>query len=539
MTSTRPLLKTLFAVLTLAGCLAVCPARGEDATPIRVMSFNIRYGTARDGENSWTKRRDFLVETIRQFDPDLLGTQETLADQKDFLAEKLRGYEPHGVGRDDGQQKGEMAALFFRRDRFEKIAGGHFWLSESPDTVGKKGWDAALPRLVSWVKLKEIKGPDPLPLLFLNTHFDHMGNQAREESAKLIRRKITELGQDCRVVVTGDFNAGEGSKPYQALFGSEGKAASPVEDTLRAYRPRRGKEEGTFTAFKASNSTGDRIDWIGASRHFEVRTAAIDRTQKNGATPSDHFPVTAVLRAQGKPNEKKTLRVLCYNIHHGRGTDDKVDLPRLAQVIRSVDPDLVALQEVDNKTKRTGGVDQTAELARLTDMDGLFGRQIDFQGGTYGQAVLSRFPITGSAIHVLPGEPDRETRIAFETRVSVFGKEHSFVSTHLHHQSNDFRVRQAEKIREVFAGADRPVIVVGDLNAYPNSKPLQVFKGGWSSATADRPIPTFPAGKPTNQIDYILFKPGDRFVVQQVRVLEEPVASDHRPIFAVLQLAGP
>ena len=530
--------KNLIAVLTLVGCLAVRPAQAEDATPIRVMSFNIRYGTAKDGENSWTKRRDFLVDTIRQFDPDLLGTQETLADQKDFLAEKLPGYEAHGVGRDDGKLKGEMAALFFRRDRFEKITGGHFWLSESPDTVGKKGWDAALPRLVSWVKLKETRQPDELPLLFLNTHFDHMGEKAREESAKLIRSKITELGQGCRVVVTGDFNAGEGSKPYQALFGAEGKAASPVEDTLRVYQPVRGKEEGTFTAFKPSATTGDRIDWIGASRHFEVRTAGIDRTQKNGATPSDHFPVTAVLRAKGKPGTKKTLRVLCYNIHHGRGTDDKVDLPRLARVIRSVDPDLVALQEVDNKTKRTGGVDQTADLARLTDLNGLFGRQIDFQGGTYGQAVLSRFPITGSEIHVLPGEPDRETRIAFETRMSIFGKEHSFVSTHLHHQSNEFRVKQADKIREVFASADRPVLVVGDLNAYPKSKPLEVFRKDWGNATAAQPIPTFPSQKPTNQIDYILFKPSTSFVVRDVKVLDEPVASDHRPIFAVLEAAS-
>ena len=98
--------------MTLVGCLAVRPAQAEDATPIRVMSFNIRYGTAKDGENSWTKRRDFLVDTIRQFDPDLLGTQETLADQKDFLAEKLPGYEAHGVGRDDGKLKGEMRHCF-------------------------------------------------------------------------------------------------------------------------------------------------------------------------------------------------------------------------------------------------------------------------------------------------------------------------------------------------------------------------------------------------------------------------------------------
>lgn len=530
--------KMLIAAQMLVGCLMVIPAQAGDATPIRVMSFNIRYGTAKDGENSWTKRRDFLVETIRQFEPDLLGTQETLADQKDFLAEKLAGYEAHGVGRDDGKLKGEMAALFFRRDRFEKIAGGHFWLSESPDTVGKKGWDAALPRIVSWVKLKESKAPDELPLLFLNTHFDHMGVKAREESSRLIRSKITELGQGCRVVVTGDFNAGEGSKPYLALFGMEGKIVSPVKDTLRAYRPTRGKKEGTFTAFNAANQEGERIDWIGCSQHFEVRTAGIDRTQKEGTTPSDHFAVTAVLRAKGKPGEKRTLRVLCYNIHHGRGTDDKVDLPRLAKVIGSVDADVVALQEVDNKTKRTGGVDQTAELARLTELNGLFGRQIDFQGGTYGQAVLSRFAISGSNIHVLPGEPDRETRIAFETRMDIYGKDHAFVSTHLHHQSQEFRVRQAEKIVEVFGNVGVPVIVAGDLNAYPNSEPLKVFKKEWGSATGGKAIATFPAPKPVNQIDYILFKPKGSFSVQQVKVLDEPVASDHRPILAVLEVEG-
>ena len=525
--------------LAVAACGGFSQSRAEDLPPIRVMSFNIRYGTARDGENSWPRRRDFLVETIQSFGPDLLGTQETLADQRDFLAEKLPGYESHGVGRDDGQKKGEMAALFFKKDRFEKLAGGHFWLSDTPDAVGKKGWDAALPRLVSWVKLKEPKAPDEPPLLFLNTHFDHMGVKARAESAQLIRKKISELGQGCRVVVTGDFNAGEGSGPYQALFANDGKAASPVMDTLRVYQPARQKEEGTFTEFKATSTGGERIDWIGCSPHFEVRTAGIDRTQKNGSTPSDHFPVTAVLRAQAKTSQKKTLRVLCYNIHHGRGTDNKVDLPRLARVIRSVDPDLVALQEVDNKTRRTGGVDQTAELARLTGLHGLFGRQIDFEGGLYGQAVLSRFPITASNIHVLPGEPNRETRIAFETRMSLFGKEHSFVSTHLHHQSNDFRVLQAEKIREIFAQANRPVLVVGDLNAYPRSKPLRIFQADWGNATAGQVLPTFPSDQPTNQIDYILFKPRAGFQVRQVLVLDEPVASDHRPVFAVLEPVGP
>ncbi len=282
--------------LLLAAASAFCVA-ADGPAPVRVMSFNVRYGTARDGDNHWDKRKDFLAATITAFDPDLLGTQETLAFQRDFLAEKLKGHTAFGAGRDDGKEAGEMAALFYRTSRFEKTAGGHFWLSETPDRVGSKGWDAALPRIATWVKLKDRTTPAAPPLLFLNTHFDHMGKKARHESAKLIRAKVAELGVGCRVVVTGDFNAGEGSDPYTALFGPAGDRPSPLADTFRLAHPVRGKAEGTFNGFDPAATAGARIDWIGASRDWQVREAGIDRTTKDGRTPSDHFPVTARLQA--------------------------------------------------------------------------------------------------------------------------------------------------------------------------------------------------------------------------------------------------
>ncbi len=127
----------------------------KDDPAIRVMSFNIRYGTAADGENHWDRRKEFLAETIAAFDPDLLGTQETLAFQRDYLAERLKGYTAYGAGRDDGRERGEMAAVFFRAGRFEKLDGGHFWLSEKPDVAGSKSWDAALTRIVTWLKLRD------------------------------------------------------------------------------------------------------------------------------------------------------------------------------------------------------------------------------------------------------------------------------------------------------------------------------------------------------------------------------------------------
>jgi len=261
---------------------------------IRVMSFNIRLGTAADGPNHWDLRKERVVETIMKFQPDLLGAQEVVNFQRDYLVGKLSDYDSFGAGREDGKEKGEMMTIFFRRDRFEKIDGGHFWLSDQPDTVGSKGWDAALPRLVSWVKLRDQTSPDGLPLLFANTHFDHMGEIARQESAILVRERLAAIGKGCHVVLAGDFNAAEGSVPYRNLFSA--KPGDPLlHDTYRVAFTEKGPDEGTATNFVATNISGPRIDWIAVGETIKVASAAIDRTAHEGRTPSDHFPVTAVL----------------------------------------------------------------------------------------------------------------------------------------------------------------------------------------------------------------------------------------------------
>ncbi len=261
---------------------------------IRVMSFNIRLGTAADGPNHWDLRKERVVETIMKFQPDLLGAQEVVNFQRDYLVGKLSDYDSFGAGREDGKEKGEMMTIFFRRDRFEKIDGGHFWLSDQPDTVGSKGWDAALPRLVSWVKLRDQTSPDGLPLLFANTHFDHMGEVARQESAILVRERLAAIGKGCHVVLAGDFNAAEGSVPYRNLFSA--KPGDPfLLDTYRVAFTEKGPDEGTATNFVATNISGPRIDWIAVGETIKVASAAIDRTAHEGRTPSDHFPVTAIL----------------------------------------------------------------------------------------------------------------------------------------------------------------------------------------------------------------------------------------------------
>ncbi|MFO0915609.1 MAG: endonuclease/exonuclease/phosphatase family protein [Pirellulales bacterium] len=272
-------------------------AVGAESTAVRVMSFNVRYGTADDKENHWDHRQQLLIDTIRAFDPDILGTQETLGFQRDYIAEKLPDYQVLGVGRDDGAEKGEMMALYYRRDRFEQLDAGHFWLSETPEQVGSKSWDSSLPRMATWVKLRDRRAPDSRPILAINTHFDHQGTEARLQSARLLRSQASKLGADADWIITGDFNTGPGSEPYEALFGPLDGNPSPVVDSYRELHASdpAGTAEGTFTGFDRTSTRGPRIDWIAVSRGWKIESAAIDRTEREGHLPSDHFPVTAVI----------------------------------------------------------------------------------------------------------------------------------------------------------------------------------------------------------------------------------------------------
>ncbi|QDT37138.1 endonuclease/exonuclease/phosphatase family protein [Stratiformator vulcanicus] len=279
-----------FAIFLLAPCF--CSAAPPATTAV---SFNIRVGAARDGENSWKFRKDNLVKSIKTLSPDLLGTQETLPFQRDFLAQQLPEYSVFGVGREDGREKGEIMAIFWRTERFEKLDGGHFWLSETPEDAGSKSWDSSLPRMATWVQLRDRLDEDAQPIYFINTHFDHRGPDARLQSANLIRKRIGELGRGCSVILTGDFNANEGSPPYRAMFAERAKVKSPLVDTFRTVHSLRGDNEGTWSAFKADHKSSRRIDWIGCSRDWTIKKAGIDRKGYEGRYPSDHYAVFAVL----------------------------------------------------------------------------------------------------------------------------------------------------------------------------------------------------------------------------------------------------
>lgn len=277
------LLVFLFANLALAG-----------EPPIKVMSFNIRYGTAEDGENHWEKRKELVRETIQTFDPDLLGAQEVLEFQADFLKKHLKGYGFHGVGRNDGVAAGEFVPIFYRLDRFELLAAGHFWLSENPDEPGSVSWDSSLTRMCSWVILRDKKGEDR-PFGFGNTHFDHRGKKARLESAKILRARAEAISDEVPVIIAGDFNNGEDDPPYAVLVRAEQSEGEVWIDSYRAIHPTRTDREGTASRW-TGNRSGKRIDWILHSPEFLTLSASINYFNEKGRLPSDHYPVQAILR---------------------------------------------------------------------------------------------------------------------------------------------------------------------------------------------------------------------------------------------------
>jgi endonuclease/exonuclease/phosphatase family metal-dependent hydrolase len=237
-----------------------------------------------------------------------------------------------------------------------------------------------------------------------------------------------------------------------------------------------------------------------------------------------------------------TVRVLTYNIHHGEGRDGRIDLSRLAGVIKSVQPDVVALQEVDEGTERSGSVDQLAEFERLTDMHAEFGNAMDYSGGGYGVAVLSRWPVLTTANHPLPSSPDREPRTALtvQLRAGEDGPLLQFTSTHLDQGPDpENRLAQARQLNELLASAEaQPGILAGDMNSRPDTEVMEILQTHWTMAPAVDPSPASPSGRPRLRVDYVLFRPAESWRVLESRIIDEPVASDHRPLLVVLEWIG-
>lgn len=282
---------TLVLTMTFAACLQA-DEKTMVADPVRVMSFNIRYANHGDGLNAWPFRRTMVAGSLRFHDIDVAGLQEALRSQIDDLAKQLPQYDWVGVGRDDGKDAGEFSPIFYRRDRFALIDSGTFWLSPTPEKVASKGWDAALPRIATWARLKEKRLGRVW--YFLNTHFDHVGEKAREESAKLIFERLRTIADNqLLLVLTGDFNVRKDSASYRTLTSNPpGGDGWHLDD---AHAKTESPHFGLTTTWNGFERPvpDQKIDFILFAGPLRVLQHAIPGDMADGRFASDHYAVVA------------------------------------------------------------------------------------------------------------------------------------------------------------------------------------------------------------------------------------------------------
>jgi endonuclease/exonuclease/phosphatase family metal-dependent hydrolase len=260
-----------------------CQKPNTHNVTLQIMTFNIRYNNPDDGINTWSERKLRVAETIRFHQCDIACLQEALYGQVRDLQSHLPEYAWFGVGRDDGDRKGEFAPVFYRRDRFGLLESGHFWLSQEPDRPGTPAWDAACRRIVTWGKLKDRFSSKAF--IVYNTHFDHMGKFARLKSAELILKKVKDSG-DIPLILTGDFNCTAGSPPYQLL-------ASQFSDVHETGKFHRYGSTQTYNGFKEFLNPGQQIDFIFVRNVEKVLINGVISDRWDGQFVSDHNAVIA------------------------------------------------------------------------------------------------------------------------------------------------------------------------------------------------------------------------------------------------------
>ena len=280
----------LQAILTCALSVSAHSAQAPAREPLTIVSFNIRYGTANDGDNHWTRRREFLIDVLREADAELVGLREALDAQIAALVQALPQYGVVGVGRDDGQTRGEDAAIRDRRDRFRVSDAGTFWFSDKPEVVTSRSWGNPITRICTWARFVDRDG---YAFWHYNVHLDHESQPSREQSATLLAESIAaRRGPAEPVVVTGDFNVGESNPALTRLTAPRQNAPALFVDTVRVRHPDE-RTAGTFNGFKFGQTSGDKIDYVLVQPGTEVLDAAIIRTARNDRYPLDHFPVSA------------------------------------------------------------------------------------------------------------------------------------------------------------------------------------------------------------------------------------------------------
>ena len=254
---------------------------------LNVMTFNIRYNTNNDSLNAWPYRKDNAASQIKFHNVHILGVQEALYEQVIDLSQSLSQYKYVGVGRDDGIIKGEYSAIFYDTAKLILLGSSTFWLSLTPEIPGSKSWDAAITRIVTWAKFTDIKRNRTF--FVFNTHFDHIGKEARRESARLLKQKVKDIAGNNPVVITGDFNSKPSEEPIKIITESNDKDKF-IDTKAVSLTPHYGPQ-GTFNAFTSKEIDNDPIDFIFLKGKWKVLQHATLSQTWGGRFSSDHFPV--------------------------------------------------------------------------------------------------------------------------------------------------------------------------------------------------------------------------------------------------------
>ena len=286
------------AVLSVAAAAATATgcAPGGPAMRVTAMTFNIRYGTAPDGDNKWTNRQGQVFDLIRRQAADFVGVQEAVPFQVEALDRGLPEYRHVGRSREADPKQGEAVPILYRHDRWDLAASGTFWLSDTPEAPGSKSWGNNLPRVATWGRF--VEKATGRPVYVFNTHFDHQSQPAREKSAVLLAARLRDIaaagpqdGSPPPVLVMGDLNVAEANPAVRYLTGQEGATPVRLADTFRLVHPK-ATDVGTFHEF-TGKAGADKIDYIFVRGGTKVLKAAILHNQRDGRYPSDHFPVMA------------------------------------------------------------------------------------------------------------------------------------------------------------------------------------------------------------------------------------------------------
>jgi endonuclease/exonuclease/phosphatase family metal-dependent hydrolase len=257
---------------------------------VKLISFNIRYGTAEDGTNSWDFRKAILFDFIEQEKADFLGLQEAMIFQIEEIIEKNPEYSYIGRTRQADGSSGEATPILYKPEYYELIRHETLWLSETPEVPESKSWDSSLPRIFTWAHFRRKK--DDWNLIIYNTHYDHIGEKARFESSKVIVNHIYQHHKDKNIVLLGDFNAPENSDPVQYLTSND---KMPLQDSYRTLHKEKGEKDMTFYGWREHVAgTGRRIDYIFHAGNLKPVEMYVSNYNQANRYPSDHMPVVAL-----------------------------------------------------------------------------------------------------------------------------------------------------------------------------------------------------------------------------------------------------